>query len=575
MTWQTSTVDPAVTSPADDITKILNDLQQLRAVLGGGSDIDIPVGLKQRDTINAVLDYACDNTGLTNTTTQLLAFYQACISSGKRGYIPAGTYLVTAGVLVFDTPFVDAVWPDIDTAGHQAVTFKRADATNAPMLKWTNGTATSGVGRYWRGGSHGGITIDQSGKTKASAQHGLSLRGMWRTKFGHIRVNDAGGSAIYVEPLLYLGNNPDPYAVTFPRFEGVEANRCKRYAIENANFVGLNLGYVDTLRAVECELGVWYGLGASNKLGGISAASCKGVVFDDGAQTSVAGGAPSRFTLGGGEIDDCEYTFRLNRQTGFESGLVRVVHRKNFGPLNPSGGSWPRKVLDLNGGTSPNTSVVKIPMIHRIEPSSGFVKADLGSFVDGHSDGNLTNIEVDQTVFDNAGVGVSDTDLFMNMLATTGSVKLTRGGQPIFDSSLKHYARVGAAAGLTIANTGYTTTKVALTSEISDRLGLWNGTDTFTCTKPGEYRVTAVLCLALAAGKRVRMAIMKNASTVAADRVQFAVGASAQHYELVDYVTLAAGDTLWLSADQDNAASVAVSTPVSVSVDNHLIVEAV
>lgn len=571
MTWQTSTVDPAVTSPADDITKILNDLQQLRSVMAGSTDPDIPVGLKQRDTINAVLDYACDNTGLTNTTTQLLAFYNACISSGKRGYIPAGTYLVTAGVLVFDTAFVDATWPDIDTAGHQAVTFKRADATNAPMLKWSNGTATSGVGKYWRGGSHGGITIDQNGKATASSQHGISLRGVWRTRFGHMRVNDAGGSALYIEPLLYAGSNPDPYAVTFPRLEGVEANRCKRYAVENQNFVGFNGAQVDALRAINCEMGIWYGFGAANKVDVVSAGSCKGWAFDDGCDAAATGGAPSRITIGLAELDDVQYGFRLNRCSIVKANAVRFVHRKNFSALNPSGGYWPRKAVQLAGGTSPNVTDVELSLWHRIE--AGGVKADMGVFVDGSSNGNNTNVWIDQRVTDNAGFGFTDTDLYTG-ISSTGTIKLTRDGYPINDNTLKHYVRTNAAAGLAIANTGYTTAKVAFSAEVSDRLGLWV-TDTFTATRPGEYRVKVTLCLTLAAGNRVRIAVMKNASTVVADRMLYAVGTGAQHYDLDDVVTLAAGDTLWISADQNNSASVAVSAPVSVGVDNHLIVEAV
>lgn len=43
MAWQSGTINPATTSPAADITKITNDLQVLRSVLGGGADTDVPV----------------------------------------------------------------------------------------------------------------------------------------------------------------------------------------------------------------------------------------------------------------------------------------------------------------------------------------------------------------------------------------------------------------------------------------------------------------------------------------------------------------------------------------------------
>lgn len=42
MAWQSSTINPATTSPAADITKITNDLNILKTIFGGGSDSDVP-----------------------------------------------------------------------------------------------------------------------------------------------------------------------------------------------------------------------------------------------------------------------------------------------------------------------------------------------------------------------------------------------------------------------------------------------------------------------------------------------------------------------------------------------------
>lgn len=42
MAWQSSTINPATTTPAADISKITNDLQQLRGVIGGTPDVAIP-----------------------------------------------------------------------------------------------------------------------------------------------------------------------------------------------------------------------------------------------------------------------------------------------------------------------------------------------------------------------------------------------------------------------------------------------------------------------------------------------------------------------------------------------------
>jgi hypothetical protein len=43
MSWQTDTINPAVTSPAVDISKITNDLQVLRDTFAGTADPDVPV----------------------------------------------------------------------------------------------------------------------------------------------------------------------------------------------------------------------------------------------------------------------------------------------------------------------------------------------------------------------------------------------------------------------------------------------------------------------------------------------------------------------------------------------------
>lgn len=43
MAWQSSTINPTVTTPADDISKIKNDLGVIRSVLGGATDTDVPV----------------------------------------------------------------------------------------------------------------------------------------------------------------------------------------------------------------------------------------------------------------------------------------------------------------------------------------------------------------------------------------------------------------------------------------------------------------------------------------------------------------------------------------------------
>lgn len=54
MAWQSSTINPTVTTPADDIAKIKNDLQVLRGVLGGTADADVPLTAVTGATVNSI-----------------------------------------------------------------------------------------------------------------------------------------------------------------------------------------------------------------------------------------------------------------------------------------------------------------------------------------------------------------------------------------------------------------------------------------------------------------------------------------------------------------------------------------
>lgn len=54
MAWQSTTINPTVTTPADDIAKIKNDLQVLRGVLGGTADADVPLTAVTGATVNSI-----------------------------------------------------------------------------------------------------------------------------------------------------------------------------------------------------------------------------------------------------------------------------------------------------------------------------------------------------------------------------------------------------------------------------------------------------------------------------------------------------------------------------------------
>lgn len=527
---------------------------------------------KLQDLINAK-DFGVIGDGVINDTAALLSFYEECINTGRPGYIPAGTYLITEGVLIFNTPFVDAIWPDIFTAGHQAVIFVQAGITNAPMLRWTNGTATSGAGRYWRGGSHGGITIRPGSAPATPGRHGIALRGIWGTTFGWIRCENIGGSAVWIEPLLYAGNNPDPYAVTFCNFAGIEANRCKLYGLQNENYVGFNFCTLQVLRVIECEGGGWFGIGSGNTLNFASMGTVKGWAIDDGNNAAATGGASSKTYINLCELDDVQNGFRINRASNLKVNVARFVHRYNFNPaFNPGEGYWPRKCLQVAAGVASSVINICMEFLHRVE--TGGLKVNMGSFSDFSGSAAILNFKLDHRVIDNAGFGFTDTDLFTG-LNVNGTVNLTRDGTRIADTFIKPYGRAGATAATVVLNSNYTITKVQFPTEDSDRNNLYNGTDTFTVPFSGPYRIQVKLCLAMAAGTRVRLSVVKNASIVS-NVNDFAVTASAQHYTLSDTVNCIQGDILWVTADQNTAtASIAVSTPINASIDNHFIIEAI
>ena len=90
MAWQTSTINPAVTTPAADISKITNDLQQLRSVIGGGSDADIPVAqVAQRIGINTPALTA------NNPSTRLAVAGDVTLVGGARSYVFNAYYSAT------------------------------------------------------------------------------------------------------------------------------------------------------------------------------------------------------------------------------------------------------------------------------------------------------------------------------------------------------------------------------------------------------------------------------------------------------------------------------------------------
>lgn len=508
------------------------------------------------------LDYGVDPTGGTNCTTQMKAFFDACIANERPGNIPAGTYLITAGVLAFDNGHVDTPWPIITTDGYEAVVFKRADATDAPMISITNGTAVSGSGNFWQGGELGGITFDQNGKATASNQHGLYLIGITYTHFGHMKMDDGGGSCICIPEKLYATTNPDPYNVSNCVFDAAEANRCDGYAFFNNNGVGLAGCTIKYVRAIENVGGAFFGFGAANTVNIISAGSCSGWALGN-RNDSV--GAAQRFTLHAAELDDMQHGIDMRRVSNSVFGVsaVRFVHRYNFGPLNPSGGYWPRIAVQV----STNSVVMNnLRLIDRIE--AGGTKPDLGQFFDfGNGGGSTSDIQIQRQIIDNASFGFTVADYYTNFNANA-TVKYTDTyGFPVIDTLKKSYAIGRAPTTFAVPNGGYTTAPntVQYSTELIDPTGSYDpATWTYTCRSPGVYRIAARIVLAVAIGTRVRIGIMINGS-VTVNRFYYATTANAQCYDIDYEASLAAGATININADQNTGAPVNLTTMGSAS----------
>jgi hypothetical protein len=521
-------------------------------------------------TVDAVIDFGADRTGANNSTSNLLAFFNHCILTGEPGHIKAGSYLVNAGVLSFDNNFTNKAWPNITTDGYDNVYFLRADATDAPLLSISNGVATSSVGKYWNGGSLGGITFEQNGKATGPEQHGLSLRGVWGTKFGWMRGNDLGGSSVHIPEALFNTANPDPYAVTFCEFDGIEGIDCSRFTLENRNWLGFNGCTIKNLRVVRCQLGGWHGFGAANSLGKYSMGDVSGWAFDDGTNAAATGGAPLRIDLGMGELDNVENVMRINRLLQMVGKSMRIVHRFNTGQ-NVSALYWPRKVIDVAGGVGANVGNIDIEITHRIE--AGGTKAGLGVFYDGSNNANVRGVSVDQRVQDNGGIGITDADIFTGVSLSSSTVITKNGGIPINDRRFKVAALVRANTSDVVPNSGYLTaaSKISFGVKMYDFGGYYDSAKSeFTVPWTGLYRVSGRICISVPVGTRVRVAFAVNESgviTVLHQKYYFASNESAIHYDVDGVVLLTQGQKLFLMADQNTAGPVNLSAPSSATAD--------
>ena len=539
----------------------------------GTGTVPTTAAAKFGEALDAINDFGADNTGATNTTAALLAFYNACIVSGKKGRIRAGTYKITPGVLKFNSGgLIDKAWPDIETDGNLAVIYLVDSATNVdtPILEITT-VATNGIqGSYtytfWKGGSHGGFSITDNTGHVAPNRVGLQLTGLWYTKFGLITGNNLRSDLIRLPLNAVAGPNPDPFSCAFINIEGLSTFRCQGWTMNNLNGVGLDSWEVGSVSSVYGVAGVWFGIGQGCKLYQFSVSGSSGWCFDDGTQSGSTGG--NRLTIDVAELDNPQYGIRINKLADFELKQLRINHRYNFSPLNSSGKYWPLVCLDITGGSSPNVNRGYIDVFNRIE--SGSTLANLGKFLDCHNSSNVFDLTISADYADNGGLGVTDSWLTAaTNTSTSMSVTLERRTKALIDTSIRDVSSgIGSAATTLIANTGWGTSAAKVSfgvAQTNPSLGTqYNlATGTYTAPKSGLYLVSTSIPLTCAVGTRVRIGFLTTAQGTQNAITQYQVNAGNQTYINTGAVFLNAGDSVYVVADQNTASNPLATTPQS------------
>jgi hypothetical protein len=536
------------------------------------SDLKLEVIPGDGAILNAAA-FHVDVTGSTDTTDQLKRFYEACIAGQVDGYIPPGTYKVRPGVLVFDSGNIERPLPYFRTSGASSTIFEIIENNDAPVLTITNGTTTTGAGRFWMGGGHEGVTFYRPaavGNDVVANQHGLVLRGVQGANFAAFHGENLGGDLIHLERKLFGGTNPDPHHVALCQFAYLEAKYCKGYVFRNDNYVGFNGSHIARIRAIACG-GIFWGIGAGNSIGSISAGSCSGWAVGD-SQDGI-GGTSSNFKLDRAELDDVEYGFQIGRLTRANFGTVRFIHRYEFSPRNAGTGLyWPRLALDV-GGVS--TFDVKAEVTHRIE--SGGTKADLGVFCEfNNAGGNITDVIINTDIQDNAALGVERSDIAQNVNMNSTARLEVRNEAPVMNTIGRVGCLVRIDPSYQLPHGGFSPTQRiqwnTISSDPADRFDTLNGQ--YTCPFTGVYRVKASLSLAASfIGERLRLGIALD-NNIYGGQYYYAMTTNPTVYSIEMAILASAGQKLSVVGDQNSGAAKSLSPVISLN-ENQFLIEPV
>ena len=426
----------------------------------GAGAVERPLADKIAEAVSA-LDYGAAGDGVTDDTAAMLAFFNACIAEGCPGYIPPGTYLITLGELLFDNDNVRTQWPNIMTAGAQAVTFVGAGTANAPIIEFRNGTYTGGpADSSWIGGH---LRRDHLRNRHGNRRHEPPWdQSLWHVR-NPLRADDREGARRFDNP-------PDRQEVRDhqprPLLHGLLRLRCDRGLWKHGPDAGqserrglqLLLGQRDP-RNRECRRHPLWPRGIQHL-----PLHVRGAV--PGVGNQLWGGSRGADRSKPHRLRGDRH-LRVRHQSRKEFGnaditKIRFIHRYEYAPNLGSDDYWPRICINL-ADNSGGVADTKINVIHRIE--AGGDKADLGVFIDGNNTGNIGNVIIDQRIYPTTtGFTFTDSEYYSAVHANAW-LRLLRDGIVIYDtmpSLVPIGYRAAAGAGGAVTQTTSRSTAVTL-----------------------------------------------------------------------------------------------------------------
>lgn len=505
---------------------------------------------------DAKLDFGCSGDDQADDSAPMLAFFRHCIETGAEGFIPAGTYRIAWGTLLFRSGARDRPWPVIRTAGSDFVILKGIGTADAPMIEINNraadGRATTITNdEVWAGGELGGFTVvPERRQNGAASRHALRLSGIQQLSVGPIVAADLQGSALHVPREItsdMTPHNPDPFHVYACRFAYVAALRCDGWAVLNENGVGLTHCRFDAVRAISTAGGGFFGIGGGNMVGALSAGSCRGWALDDGGQEIPA--AAATFLLETAEIDDCEFGIRLNRVHQCEIARTRIVHRLDY--AGRANGMYPRIALSLGGGRNPRVTDIRIDVEHRFDDHN---PDGIGVLVDlGDNAGTLVNVNIDLSL---RGGGIEDRRI-VHRAGSSNQVRVRRDGRVILDSLPKRLASAAADGATILPNAGFGTggSILAFRRKRFDPSDDYDaGRQAFVVPYTGKLWVMITVPVDVPVGTAIRLAILleRGGEMFMPTMRRFTnAGTGVHHYQLVQILDVVEGDVIHAAGDQN------------------------